>query len=65
LKLKAPTHPVKGSTIEKVPLRYTQRTEPTKPKLESDQLIDKSLEKKAELDKIVETSKDNSKPSNS
>ena len=61
LKVKPPVSRAKGGLIEKLPPRYTQISEPKKPKLDDDTLIDKSLDKKAELDKIVDKStKDNS-----
>ena len=59
LKVKPPVSRAKGSLIEKLPPRYTQVSEPKKLKLETDTLIDKSLEKKAELDKLVNDTLEN------
>ncbi|KKL97393.1 hypothetical protein LCGC14_1834920, partial [marine sediment metagenome] len=59
LKVKPPVSLAKSGSIEKSPPKYTQVSEPKKPKLDTDKLIDKSLEKKAELDKLVKDTLEN------
>ena len=64
LKVKPPVSMAKSGPIKeiKLPPQYTQVSEPKKPKLDDDKLIDKSLEKKEELDKIVDESTKDSSP---
>ncbi len=63
LKFKPPVHKIASLKHEVVPKeklsKFDKQPEPMKSKLEHDMLIDKSLEKKAELDKLVKDTLEN------
>jgi len=63
LKFKPPVHKIASVKPESVPKdkisKFDKQPKPMKSKLEHDMLIDKSLEKKAELDKIVKDTLEN------